>query len=99
MDNLALQITGVDDIEIHKAEGSNSRGCEVKRHRRPQSPGSDTEDARSFELLLTFHAHFGHDDVTIVTSEFIGRKSGKRIRYGCHLVAPLFRRAPLRSTE
>ena len=64
MDDLALQIAGVDGIEVDCFQALlDARRGEIQRERRAESAGTHTENLRRLELLLAFHADFGQDQV------------------------------------
>ncbi len=65
--NLALQIGDINDIKVHKAEPANARCRKVQTQRRAQAAGPNQQHFGILELQLTFHADFGHDQVTAVT--------------------------------
>ena len=50
VDDLALEVAGVDDVEIDQAEGADAGGGQIKSQRRAQAAGADAEHARGFEL-------------------------------------------------
>ena len=81
MDDLALQISEVDDVEVNQPERSHARRGKVQSQRRTESTSADAEHTRCLELLLTIKPDFGHDEVPripqdLVFSERIGCESG-----------------------
>ena len=73
MDDLALQVGCVDDVEVDEAEGADSGGGEIEGERGAEAAGADAEDLRGFELLLAFHADLGQDEVAGVAGDlFVG---------------------------
>src|ERR1700732_2814018 len=68
--NLALEIGEVDGIEIDKANAAYSCGGQIETERRAKASGSNAEYFCLLQLELTFHADFGHDEVTAVTQDF-----------------------------
>ena len=73
VDDLALQVAGVDNVEVDQAEGADAGGGEIERERRAQAAGADAEDFRGLQLLLALHAHFGQDEVARVARDlFVG---------------------------
>ena len=51
--DLALQVGDVDDVEIHEADVADAGGGEVERERRAEPAGADQQDARRLEPLLS----------------------------------------------
>ena len=82
VDDLALQVAGVDDVEVDEAEGADAGGGEVEGERRAESAGAHAEDFGGFELLLALHAHFGQDEVARVAREFVVGKLGQGDGFG-----------------
>ena len=73
VDDLALQVAGVDDVEVDQAERADAGGGEVERERRAEAAGADAEDLGGLELLLAFHADLGQDEVARVAGDlFVG---------------------------
>ncbi len=73
VDDLALQVRLVDDVEVHEADGADAGGGEVERERRAEAAGADAEDLRGLELLLALHADLGQDEVAGVAGDlFVG---------------------------
>ena len=71
VDDLALQVAGVDDVEVDQAEGADAGRGEVEGERRTEPAGADAEDFGGLELLLALHADFGQDEVARVAGEFV----------------------------
>ncbi len=71
MNYLALQVSEVNDVEVHDAQPSHARGGKVKRQRGTQPSRADAEHFRSLQLKLPFHADFRHDEVTAVAKNFV----------------------------
>src|SRR4029077_5440902 len=51
MDDLALQVSEIDDVKVDDAERAHTRCRKIERQRRSQATGADTQHARSFQLL------------------------------------------------
>src|SRR6266849_6191362 len=68
--HLALEIGVVHDIEVHQADVADARGGEIEPKRRAESTGADEQHFGGFELELTVHADFGHDQVAAVAQDF-----------------------------
>jgi hypothetical protein len=77
VDDLALEIGLVDDVEIDEADGADSRGGEVKRQRGSEAAGADAEDLRGLELLLALHSDLGKDEVAGVAGDLFVRELGE----------------------
>ena len=86
MNNLALQVGVVHDIEIDETESAYAGGGEIERHRRAQASGADAEHARGFQLLLTLHAHLGHDEMAGVAQDFVFVQGYRNFGDGGHMV-------------
>jgi hypothetical protein len=82
VDDLALQIAGVDDVEVDQAESADAGRGEIERQRRAQAAGADAEHARGFEAALALHAHFGQDEVARVAGEVVGGEFGQGGGFG-----------------
>src|SRR5690606_8957559 len=70
MNDLSLQIAVVDDIKVNDANPADSSSCQIHRHRSAQATGSNTKDTRRFQFSLTFHPHFGNDQMSTVAFNF-----------------------------
>jgi len=92
--DLALEIGEVDDIEINQTDVSYARGSEIKAEGRAEPACADEKDFGAFQLELTVHADFGHDEVAAVAEDFfVGearcrRGAGQRLRFGGHECFP-----------
>ena len=62
--NLPLQIAYIHRIGIHNAELSHACGGKVKQNRGAQASGTDHEDSRTLQALLTLDAEFRKNKVT-----------------------------------
>ena len=78
VDDLALQIAGVHDVEIDQTQGADAGRGQIESQRRAQTAGAHAEHARGFQLALAFHAHFGQDQVARVAREVIGGEFRQR---------------------
>ena len=63
VDNLALQVARVHNIEIDQPQRANAGCCKVQGQRRTQPARADTKHLGSFQPLLPLHAHFGQNQV------------------------------------
>src|SRR5208337_1098138 len=65
---------------IHQPDIPHARSRKVKPERRAQSAGADQQYFRAFQLKLTLHAHFRHDQVAAVSQYlFIGQARRRRV--------------------
>ena len=71
VNDLALQIGVIDDVEINNAERAHARRAQIKRQRRAQASGADAEHLRSLDLELALHADLGHDQVARVAQDLV----------------------------
>src|SRR5256885_13999597 len=53
VEHLALQVAGIDAVEVDQTETPHPRGGEIERERRAQSPCADDQHARGLEAALT----------------------------------------------
>ncbi len=77
VDDLALQVGFVDDVEVDQADGADAGGGEIERERRAEAAGADAEDLRGLELLLAFHADLGQDEVAGVAGDLLVGELGE----------------------
>jgi hypothetical protein len=77
VDDLALEVGFVDDVEVNESEGAYSGGREVEGERGSEASGAYAEDAGSFELLLAFHAYLGKDEVAGVAGDLLVGELGE----------------------
>ncbi len=82
VDDLALQVAGVDHIEVHQTEGADAGRGEIESERRAKAPGADAKNLRGFEALLAFHAHFRQDEVPRIAGEIVCGEFGQRNGFG-----------------
>ena len=72
VDDLPLQVAGIHHVEIDEPQRADAGRSQIERQRRTESAGADAEHARSLQLLLALHAHFGQDQVPRVAREIVG---------------------------
>ena len=77
VDDLALQIAGVDDVEVDEAQCADAGRGQIERERRAESARAHAENACGFQLLLALHAHLGQDEVARVAGEVVGGELGQ----------------------
>ncbi len=92
VDDLALQVAGVDDVEVDEAQRADAGRGEIKSQGRAESAGADAEHARGFQLLLALHAHLGQDQVARVAGEIVGGQFRQRGRCNVGRHASILRR-------
>ena len=71
VNDLALQIGVIDDVEVNNAERADAGRAEIKRQRRAESARADAEHLRGFQLELPRHADFRHDQVARVAQDLV----------------------------
>ena len=82
VDDLALQIGLVDDVELDDAEGSHPGGREVHQGGGPQATRADAQHSGVLEPLLPDHADLGDDDVAAVAPDLVDGEFGGRFDQG-----------------
>src|SRR5216110_1756437 len=94
MQQLALQVAEVNDVEVDDADTSHTGGGEVHRSRRSETTRADAEDTSGFQLLLSVDADLRHDEMPRVPFDLVGvQLSG---RSGADPWVRGFRRSPTR---
>ena len=85
VDDLALEVGGVDGIEVDEADGAYSGSGEIEGERGSEASGADAEDLGGLELLLAFHANLGQDEVTGIAGDLLVGELGELdgFFYGC----------------
>ena len=58
VDDLALQIGNIDNIEINEADASDACGCQIEAERRAQTAGADHGHFRLLQFALPSDADF-----------------------------------------
>src|ERR1035437_1485866 len=86
MNNLTLQIGIVHYIEVDQTKGPNARGRQIQRKRRSQSARADAQHASRFQLLLSLHTYFRHDQMARVAQDLVLAKSYWNLGDGGHKV-------------
>ena len=72
---LALEVGGVDDVEIDDADLAHSRRRQVHGRGRAKAAGPQEQDARGQQLALPHPAHLGQDEVPSVSGDLIGSEA------------------------
>ena len=83
MDNLALEIRGIDVVEVHQPEMADPGRREIEGHRRAQPAAAHDQHPGLLQSLLAGEPNFGKDDVPAVPNQF-----GLRQGCGGHGVSP-----------
>jgi len=73
VNDLALQVGLVDDVEVDDADGANARGGELQQGGRSQASCADHQHASVLEPLLPVHPEVGDDQVAAVARNFFAR--------------------------
>ena len=63
VDDLALEVGQVDDVEVDHADRANARGRQVEGRRRTETARADQERLRVQQLLLPLGADLGDEEV------------------------------------
>jgi hypothetical protein len=87
VDDLALEIRLVHDVELDDPEGADSGGCEVHGDRGAEAAGPDAQDLRRFEPGLALHRDLGHDQVPRVAADLIEVEVLSSVDDGADLVS------------
>ena len=66
VDDLALEVRQVDDVEVDDADGPDAGRREVQRGRAAEPAGADEEDLRAEERRLAVRPDLGHEEVAAV---------------------------------
>src|SRR6185295_11409906 len=77
MNDLPLQVTEIDDVEVDEADGPDAGGREIHCRRRSKPSCADAEHLAGFQTPLTVNAHFGHDQMPAVPFDLIVRQLGQ----------------------
>ncbi len=78
VDNLALEIAVVNDIEVDDPDAPDAGRGQIQRHRRAETASTDAQHTGRLELQLPVHADLGHDEVATVPSDFVVAQRHKR---------------------
>ena len=63
VDDLALQVGGIDHVVVHQADAPDAGRRQVQRHRRAQPAGADDQHRGGLQLALAFQPHFRDQQV------------------------------------
>ncbi len=79
VDDLALQVALVDDVEVDDAQRPDAGRRQVHQGRRAQAAGTDGEHACVLQPLLPVHGDVGDDQVTAVAHHLLAGQLGGRL--------------------
>jgi hypothetical protein len=87
VDDLALQVALVDDVEVDDAERADAGGREVHQRRAAEAARADGEHLGVLQALLPVHGDVGDDQVAAVAHDLLagqlrGRLDERRQRHG-----------------
>lgn len=82
VDDLALQIGLVDDVEFDDADGADTRRGQIQQRGRAESAGADHEHLRVLQALLTVHPDVRDDQVAAVAGHLFIAQFGCRLHEG-----------------
>ena len=69
MEDLAVKVRKVHDIEIDESDGADARRSKIERHRRSQSSGADQKHTRFPERALADLSHLRQEDLAVVAHQ------------------------------
>ena len=75
VDDLALEIGLVDDVELHDAQRANPRRREVHQSGTAEAARADAQHAGVLQSLLPRHPDVGDDEVAAVAADLVGRQA------------------------
>ncbi len=76
VDDLALQIAGVNNIEVHKTESAHAGCRQVQGKRRTKPTRSHAKHTSGLQLALALYADLRQNQVSRVTGQFIRSQFG-----------------------
>ena len=79
VDDLALEVRRVDDVELHDPQGAHTGGGKVEQGRAAEAACPDHEHLRVLEPLLPRHPDIGDDQVAAVALHLILGQLGGRL--------------------
>src|SRR5256884_3175021 len=83
--NLALEIGGVDDVEVNQPELADACGGKIQTERSAEPARANEQHLGVFQLELPIHADFRHDEMTAVAQNFFVGKARSRFCTGLRL--------------
>jgi hypothetical protein len=82
VDDLALQVRLVDDVELDDAERADTGGGQVHEHRRAEAARTDGEHLGVLQSLLPVHPDVRDDQVAAVPADLVDREIGSGLHQG-----------------
>ena len=76
VDDLALQVRLVDDVEVDDADRADAGRGQVQQRRRTEPAGADHQHPRVFQPLLPVDAQVGNDQVPAVAGDLVAGQLG-----------------------
>ena len=76
VDDLALKVGFVDDVELDDADGAHAGRGQIQQCRRAQPACADDQYAGVLESLLSVEAEVGNDQMTAVARDLFARQLG-----------------------
>ena len=70
MEDLALEIGGIDHIRIDESEPADPGGGQIERGGRAERTGADQQDGGVFQTQLSGLAHVGNEQMARVAEQF-----------------------------
>jgi len=71
-ENLALEITGTDDVDVGQADGADAGGGEVEADGAAETTSADAQHFGVDELELAGHADLGEEEMAFVAVDLFG---------------------------
>ena len=79
VDDLALEVADVDDVEVDDADRPDAGGGEVERRRRAEAAGADEQRLRAEQPRLAGGADLGDQQVAAVALLLLGGQDDRRL--------------------
>ena len=79
VDDLALEVADVDDVEVDEADRADARGGEVERGRRTEAAGADEQRLRAEQPGLAGRADLRDQQVAAVALLLLGGQDDRRL--------------------
>ena len=84
VNDLALQVAVVDDVEVDDADAADAGRREVHRRRRPESARTDAQHAASLQPALPVHSDLRHDQMPAVSIDLLVGQLRKTVKVSNH---------------
>ena len=79
VDDLALEVADVDDVEVDDADRPDARGGEIQRGRRAEAARADEQRLRAEQLRLAGRADLGDQQMAAVALLLLGGQDDRRL--------------------